>query len=154
MSEEKEIVVDLELLDKYRFNVSFAAAEADLLMDEPEPLGDGTGPNATAVLSAAIGNCLSASLLFCLRKARLDPNDVKTKVRTRTARNEKGRLRVGSTQVEITLDTDEAKEKLSRCLGLFEDFCIVTQSVRQGIPVDVTVVTPEGMELHGETAAG
>jgi hypothetical protein len=30
---------------------------------------------------------------------------------------------------------------VSRCLGLFEDFCIVTESVRQGVRVDVEVET-------------
>ena len=38
-------------------------------MDEPEPMGENSGPNAGKVLAAAIGNCLTASLLFCLQKA-------------------------------------------------------------------------------------
>jgi hypothetical protein len=31
-----------------------------------------------------------------------------------------------------------------RCLEQFEDFCIVTQSIRQGIPVSVSVVDAIG----------
>jgi len=38
-------------------------------MDEPEPMGGNSGPNACKVLAATIGNCLTASLLFCLQKA-------------------------------------------------------------------------------------
>jgi uncharacterized OsmC-like protein len=38
---------------------------------------------------------------------------------------------------------DVDREKLTRCMGLFEDFCIATQSVRQGIKVDVEI---EGFE--------
>ncbi|NIS33386.1 MAG: OsmC family peroxiredoxin, partial [Actinobacteria bacterium] len=41
MSENGELTVSLELIDEYRFNVSFERAGVDLLMDEPEPLGDG-----------------------------------------------------------------------------------------------------------------
>ena len=33
---------------------------------------------------------------------------------------------------------------MERCLGQFEDFCVVTQSVRQGIPVTVEVVDAAG----------
>ncbi len=148
MSENGELTVSLELIDEYRFNVSFERAGVDLLMDEPEPLGDGAGPNATAVLSAAIGNCLSASLLFCLRKAKIEPQGVRTTVRTALERNERGRLRIGETRVEIRLDADAPPDRMSRCLEVFEDFCIVTQSVRGGLDVDVAVVDVEGEELH------
>lgn len=40
--------------------------------------------------------------------------------------------------LDLTLD-DEATGRVGRCLGIFEDFCIVKESVRQGIPVSVEV---------------
>ena len=39
----------------------------------------------------------------------------------------------------IIANPDEDTPRLGRCENLFEDFCIVTQSVRRGIPVNVTV---------------
>jgi hypothetical protein len=36
------------------------------------------------------------------------------------------------------------EERLDRCLGLFEDFCVVTQSVREGLDVQVEV-KPQGV---------
>jgi hypothetical protein len=39
-------------------------------------------------------------------------------------------------------------------LAQFEDFCIVTQSVRQGIEVAVTVVDGDGAVLLGNAGTG
>jgi hypothetical protein len=54
------------------------------------------------------------------------------------ARNEDKRLRVGRVAVtlEVPAGTDGA---IAACLPTFEDFCTVTQSVRKGIDVAVTI---------------
>jgi hypothetical protein len=55
-------------------------------------------------------------------------------------RNEKGRLRIGNIAIAVHSRFAEADlEKAARCLGLFEEYCVVTQSVRQGIPTSVSV---------------
>src|SRR6266550_932883 len=51
-----------------------------LVVDEPEPLGAGIGPNPARVLGAALGACLGASLLFCLRRAHVDVSGLRTSV--------------------------------------------------------------------------
>lgn len=117
-------------------------------MDEPAPLGDGSGPNAAAVLGAAVANCLSASLLFCLRKARVEVRSLGADVEVRSSRNERGRLRVSGVRVQLHPDLAPGNEgRAGRCLQLFEDFCVVTEAVRGGIEVDVTVEYPRG--YHG-----
>ncbi len=139
--------VRLELEDGYRFRVDFGEGFPPLLMDEPAPLGDGAGPNASAVLAAAVGNCLSASLLYCLRRARIDVTSLRTEAEVVPARNAEGRLRIGSIRVELHPEVAAGAEgRLGRCLELFEDFCVVTESVRAGIDVAVEVVpaTHEG----------
>jgi len=111
-----------------------------ILFDEPEPLGHNRAPSAAAVLGAAVGNCLAASLAFCVRKARVDLDDVVAHVATRVARNDQGRYRIVGIDVDLEASIGEGdRARLDRCGNLFEDFCIVTQSVRQGIPVNVTV---------------
>jgi uncharacterized OsmC-like protein len=48
------------------------------------------------VLAAAIGNCLSASLVFCAaRKAGVKLSRVSAEVKVQIVRNENKRLRVG-----------------------------------------------------------
>jgi len=93
------------------------------------------------MLSGAVGHCLSASLLFCLQKSRIPVKHVSTKVHATLARNEAGRWRVKDIKVDIKADpvNEEDRERMKRCLDIFEDFCIVTQSVRNGIDVQAAV---------------
>lgn len=142
MSEDRDFTVDLELAGDYRIGASFdQQGAADLLMDEPPPLGEGTGPNAARVLGAAVGDCLAASLLFCLRRSRVEVISLRGQVRGRVERNEKGRFRIAELAVRLEpVVAPEQADRMERCLELFEDFCIVTASVRQGIDVKVDVV--------------
>jgi organic hydroperoxide reductase OsmC/OhrA len=142
-SNEKVFTTRLERVRDYRFRVKFdSPSMPDILMDESEPLGKGEGPNASRLLSAAVGNCLSASLLFCLSKARVDVGNLETSVETVTRRNEKGRWRITELRVKLSPSVKEDDvERSKRCMDLFEDFCVVTQSVRNGIRVTVGVET-------------
>lgn len=131
--------------DGYLFETTFDAvpAAAPILSDEPPPLGASRAPNAAGLLAAAVGNCLSASLYMCLQKSRATLGGITTEVRVRMERNEKGRLRIAGIDVELApeVSADDAA-KLDRCGGLFEDFCTVTASIRQGIAVEVTLRRP------------
>ena len=141
MSEEVEFRVEVAQERDFAFRVDFGLeGVGDLVMDEPEPVGGGAGPNASRVLAAAIGNCLSASLLFCLRRSKAEVSGIRAMVRGVRARNKEGRWRISEMKVEMTPDVPEGNLKqLERCAEIFEDFCIVSQSVRQGIPIKVTV---------------
>ncbi len=139
--DEKEFTLTLNLEEGFKFDTEFDGEKmANLLFDEPSPLGEDEGPNAARVLGAAVGNCLSASLLFCLKKARVDVEGMRTEVKGRIVRNEKGRFRLENISTRlITAVPPEQQERVGRCLAVFEDFCIVSASVRQGIEIDVEV---------------
>lgn len=141
---DREFAVTLDLKDGYRFDVDFQQEGVPgLVMDEPDPLGAGAGPNAVRVLGAAIGNCLGASLLFCLRRSHIEVGSLRVDVTGTVVRNEAGRYRVGEVRVKLHPDVAAADvEGMGRCLDLFEDFCIVTQSVRDGVAVQVEVASP------------
>lgn len=127
--------------DGYEFAVRFEPEDiAELIVDEPPPLGGGAGPNPTALLGAAVGSCLGASLLFCLQKSRVPVAGMETRVSGTVERNEEGRLRVSRIEVRLAPELEEADAaRVARCVDLFENFCTVTQSVRQGIDIDVVV---------------
>jgi len=139
--EEKTFSVSMTREKDFVFKVDFGLDNFDFTMDEPVPIGSDTGPNASKVLAAAMGNCLTASLLFCLNKARAEVGGVETKVNGRMRRNEKGRWRIAQIDVEISpeLNTEEFGSQFDRCNKLFEDFCIVSKSIEEGIPINVEV---------------
>ena len=114
-----------------------------ITIDEPTPIGMGKGPSSSRLLATAVGHCMSASLLFCLQKSRIPMKHVSTKVHATLARNDTGKWRVQRLRVNIKADpvNETDRERMRRCVEIFEDFCVVTQSVRKGIDVQVKVQT-------------
>jgi organic hydroperoxide reductase OsmC/OhrA len=131
----------LTLQSGYAFTVDFGLEGVpDLTLDEPPPLGAGHGPNAARLIAAAVGNCLAASLAFCLRRSRIHLKQLRATVEGTLVRNQRGRLRIGEIRVKLVPDVaPEDRDRMDRCLELYEDFCIVTESVRNGIPIAVEV---------------
>ena len=147
MSSES-VTVRLAQRQDYQFEVQFGPGVPMLVADEPAPLGQGQGPSPVQLLAAAVGNCLSDSLLFALRKFKQKPEPLQCEVSAEVGRNAEGRLRVLGLQATITLGVPaEALEHLERVLGTFESYCTVTQSIAQGIPVRVQVIDAQGAVL-------
>ncbi len=135
------LVTKLSFLQGYQFRVEFdAEGMSKLLLDEQKPAGQNLGPNPTRLLSAAVGHCLSSSLIYCLLKARVKIKNIETTVRAKVARNKEGYLRVEDIEVQISLDVaEEDKSRIPRCKEIFENYCTVTQSVRKGMEINVNV---------------
>lgn len=150
-SHAQNFTLTLEQAQNYEFRVKFDwPGVPDLLLDEPDPLGAKRGPNAARLVAAAVANCLSASLYFCLHgKFKQEPGPIKAEVTGRLERNERGRYRIGGIDVAISLADDAAALKyLDRCSEQFEDFCVVTESIRNGTPVTVKVTDAAGKVVH------
>jgi len=132
----------------YRFNVDFGSAIPVLVADEPAPLGSGQGPSPVQLLAAAVGNCLSDSLLFALRKFKQAPEPLECTVVAEVGRNELKRLRVLKMTATLRLGVPASTlEHLDRVLEQFEAYCTVTQSVGQGIPIELQVYDSTGARL-------
>ena len=136
-----EFTLDVERLDGYKFKVRFdKESMGEIITDETEDVGGkGEGPNPSRLLAASTLNCLMASLTFCLKKKKVDMSSLKGEVKGKVERVDK-RLRVTELDVKIYPGIDEEdKEKLKKCVDIFEDYCVVTQSIRNGIDVNVDV---------------
>ncbi len=145
--------VTLRQQHDYVFDVGFGPGVPPLLTDEPPPLGQGSGPSPVQLLAAAVGNCLSDSLLFALRKYRQAPEPISTEIVAEVGRNAEGRMRVTGLAATLTLGVPAAQlEHLERVLASFESYCTVTQSVAPAIAVAVTVRDADGQVLKSPAA--
>lgn len=141
-----ELSVRVAQEDAFRFKITFDKGFTPIVADEPPPLGKDAGPNAARLLASAIGNCLAASLVFCLsRKGVHVAQGIEAEVDMPIVRTPDRHLRVGHVKVTLRLPPGIAPDALVACRGSFEEFCTVTASVRRGIDVDVT------LELGDET---
>ncbi|HWP37264.1 MAG TPA: OsmC family protein [Gemmatimonadales bacterium] len=138
---KQDFAVTLTLNQGYAFQTTFDGTDVPaLVVDEQPPLGAAVGPNPARMLATAVGHCLSSSMLFCLRKAKIEPEALHTTVTGFMVRNERGRLRIGGLRVSLDpVFKPVDRERAARCLELFQDFCIVTESVKHGIDVQVAV---------------
>ncbi len=140
--------VQLTQATDYQFDIDYGNGLPLLRADEPPPLGAAGGPSPVQLLASAVGNCLSASLLFALRKFKQQPEPIRCQVSAEVGRNAEGRLRVLALTARLTLGVPAASlTPLQRVLDTFESYCTVTQSVRACIPVEVTVYDALGAKL-------
>lgn len=146
---DKHSTITLHQQQGYQFQADFGGGMPATLVDLPAPLGQGAGPSPEHALGTAVGQCLSSSLLFALRKYRQEPGPLRTEVRVQEGRNEAGRQRVQGMQVRIQLGVPAASlEHLDRVLASFEDFCTVTQSIREAIRVELSIFDADGRQLR------
>jgi uncharacterized OsmC-like protein len=135
-------------VDAYVFTVDFGAALPALLTDEAPPIGGGTGPFPEQLLISGVANCLCASLVFALGKFRQEARGVAAEASCRVERNAEGRLRIAGIDVRIGLGAAAADmPRIDRVLEQFERFCTVSESVKAGVPVAVSVTDRDGVRL-------
>ena len=146
MNTQAEVLLTQE--KDFRFAISFGPDLPVLYGDEGPPLGGGTGPSPEQLLAAAVGNCLSDSLFFALKKFKQDAQGITTRVQSTVGRNTEGRLRILGMDVKVSLGAAAASiDNLDRILGQFESFCTVAQSVGQGVPIAVSVFDGAGVKV-------
>jgi organic hydroperoxide reductase OsmC/OhrA len=150
--QEREFRVHLKHLDRYVFE-SQATEDgrrhgAPFLSDEPDPVGTAAAPATPALLGAALGHCLSASLLEALRHAHVPVEGLDADVACAVVPNAEGLPRIDHVDVIIRPTLPAMAARTRRCEEVFEQHCTVTSSVREGIDirvqVDWQVASPDG----------
>lgn len=144
--DNKPIVLNLRLDGDMVFKASAGLAKVDdLIIDEAntDP-SEMVGPNPSRLLGMAVAGCLSASLLFCIGKKKLKVDDFEAVAEVYVGRNEENYWRITKIDVRLIPKTgDQAvKKRIAECAKFFEKYCIVTESVRAGIEVNVDLEGP------------
>ena len=73
---ETNVHVQLRQRQDYQFDIHFGGTVPAIMGDEPAPMGAGMGPSPMQLLAAAVGNCLSDSLLCALRKFKQESESI------------------------------------------------------------------------------
>lgn len=143
MSEGMKTKVGLSLEKGMIFKCDLGEMKVkDCYIDEEHPEeANMLGPNPSRMLGMAILGCLSASFIFCLKKKEFKVDDLKAEAELTIARNEKGFWRVRKIDVNIKpkIDDPDTKKRADLCKKMFEQYCVVTQAVREGIDVEVNL---------------
>lgn len=139
---DKTFTINMRKTGPMEFTTTFDKEFPELLFDEPSDSGgEDKYPNASRILTAAVANCLSASFTFCTAKSKIPVKTMETRTTCKIARNEEGYLRIK--QLDVTMsprwDTNATMEKKTRCVKIFKNYCVVSGSVSQGIPINVEV---------------
>jgi uncharacterized OsmC-like protein len=115
---------------------------------EEKPQSEKLGPDAATLLGMGIVSCLSASFLFCLKKRDLSLDDLEAHVDISFHKIDKGYTRIKKVKVKLIPKTqDEAvRRRIKTCMReikrghmFFEETCIITSSVKEGLDIDVKV---------------
>lgn len=124
------------------------ARQFTMQLDEPEDFhGTDTGPSSAEYLGTSIGGCLGTSFAYCAKHVDLPIDAIKVTVDVELhhedgdASSGKGPLRIVGIKADmaVTLQNDEDADVLDLCIESFKKYCVVTQSVIRGIPVDVKI---------------
>ena len=111
------------------------------LDDEHDDVNEMLGPDPSRLLTAAIVGCLSASYMFCMDKKNLKFDDYSAEAEYVGYKTEQGVWRVKEINVKLLPRSNDEKvaKRIKQCSKIFERLCTVTESVREGIKVNVDI---------------
>jgi organic hydroperoxide reductase OsmC/OhrA len=140
---ERRFQVNLKHQTGFRF-VSQASEDGRLhgdpyVSDEPDPIGDASGPSTPALLASAIGHCLSASLLEALRHSHVEVLSFETEAVAVVKPNAEGLPRIDRVDVRLRPMVKDQSGRAEQCAKIFEKHCTVCSSLRKALDIRVSV---------------
>ncbi|MFX1572963.1 MAG: OsmC family protein [Promethearchaeota archaeon] len=143
MSKESRVKVGIKLEEEmtYRCDLGKIKME-DLFIDEThDTYTDKIGPHPSSLLALSVLGCLAASFTFCLKKKGFTLKELTGKAEVITRRNERGFWRVKAINIDIIpkIDNLNMRKRADICMKFFEQYCIISESLRAGMEVNVNI---------------
>ncbi|UCC19418.1 MAG: OsmC family protein [Promethearchaeota archaeon] len=143
MLTESKSEVGIKLEEEMIFKCDLGKIQmTDLFIDEQHKKStDKIGPNPAKLLALSVLGCLAASFAFCLQKTNFSLSDLDGKAVIISKRNEKGFWRLQKLDIKLNpkIDNPEMRKRANQCIKFFEQYCIISESVRNGIDIDVKI---------------
>lgn len=140
---EREVKVKVKLERDMIFKCDLGDIKLeDCYIDESNKVeSEMLGPNAAYLLAMAVLGCLTSSYVFCFSKRDFTVKDLEAEAIVTIFRNEKGFVRVKKIDVNIVprIDTPDMRKRAAQCQKMFEQYCTITASIREGIDVNVNI---------------
>ncbi len=115
----------------------------EIWIDEPPQFhGNDRGISSVEFLLVGIAGCLGSSISYCFRNMEISVEDINIEIEGTLHHPEPGHpLRIVQlkNRLDVKLAPDQDEELVELCLEKFRKYCVVTQSVMQGIPAETTV---------------
>ncbi|UCD02024.1 MAG: OsmC family protein [Promethearchaeota archaeon] len=143
MSDELKTRVNLKLEEQMLFKCDLGQNKMhNIYIDERQRKEtDKIGPSPAKLLGLSLLGCLAASFEFCLRKRDFSIKDLDGTAEVIIARNEKGFWRVKKIDIDIIplVDDPKMRKRADQCKKFFEQFCIISESLRKGFEVNINL---------------
>ena len=134
----------MKVLLNYTKDLHFKASARnfkDFNVDEPASFhGTDLGPSAVEYLLIGIGGCLGTTFIYCLQKNNIELETFEVVVDGELSRTgPKMLLRLVNVDVDMKFTPKEASSdvEINRCMKEFTEYCIVTNSIAEGVNVNV-----------------
>ncbi|MFW9949783.1 MAG: OsmC family protein [Candidatus Thorarchaeota archaeon] len=136
-------VVKLKIMLSYDNNLHLKAKVrqfTDIDIDEPHSFhGTDLGPSSVEYLLIGIGGCLSTTFIYCLQKRKIILKNLEVIIDGKLGhKNQKRKLRLLEVNVTLQYSIEENNSlKIQTCIKEFQQHCIVSNSIKEGFPINV-----------------
>ena len=143
MTSEARVKVGLKLQENMLFKCELGNVKMqDLYIDERnKKKNEKIGPSPIKLLALSVLGCLAASFEFCLQKKGFTLSDLDGRAEVTFIRKNKDFWRIKKIDIDLLpkIDNTEMRKSVAQCKNLFEQHCIISESLRKGMEINVNL---------------